>query len=707
MKWLVCTFVLFSCSSKQGVRPDEDLVKKAANVTIIRDEWGVPHVYGKTDADAVFGALYAQCEDNFEQVERNYIERLGRLSELEGKDYLLQDVQMRLLNDVAAAQAAYQKAPAPLKTLLQAFSDGIHFYLQTHPGVKPALLQRFEPWLPLLFADGAFISTKTGGITATDMRNLYGASLPGVAAIAAPAGSNGFALSGTKTANGHTLLYINPHVHFYFRTELHLVSEEGLNVYGAVTWGQFFVFQGFNQHCGWMHTSTATDVADVYAEQVTTEGGADTYLYDGQQLPVEKQTLLLRYRDGDEQKQTSIPVYRTHHGPVLGRRAAKWLSLKKDHRPLDALIQSWQRTRANSLAEFTSSLNIRANATTNTLYADAAGNIAYWHGNGVPRRPASVNSFEPLDGSTSATEWQGMHSLADLVHYLNPPSGFLQNCNSSPYTAAGRMPSQKRPAYLAPEGENFRSLYALRRLSEGHDWTTASLTRLGYDTYLPMFDTLLPPLMRSLQSFSLSPQLAEAADSLQHWNRRSSSGSVATTVAVFWAYALLAQQRSNTAPDADDVAAVSQLVQQTSGSKMTALLNDVLNGLEQMHGTWKVPWGEINRFQRPAANGDFDDGAPSVASPLASATLGALPSFEAVWKNKRQYGFAGNSFVAVVEFGPRIRAWAVATGGQSSHATSPYFNNQTERFLKGELRPVYFYREEVEQHAKRRYFPGE
>jgi acyl-homoserine-lactone acylase len=253
---------------------------QAKQVTVIEDKWGIPHIYGKRDADAVFGLLYVQCSQNFARVERNYLEIMGRLSEVDGADRLYEDLQMRLIYDTAAAKSDYEKSPAWFKDLLHAFAAGVNYYLYKHPEVKPAVLNRFEPWFPLLYTDGSIAPTQTGGLTVRDLKHFYEGKEEATSFLRPElsinnfktTGSNGFAIAPSRTASKNAILYINPHVTFYFRTEVHLVSEEGLNTYGAVTWGQFFVYQGFNEFCGWMHTSSYADVADVYAETVQKKG---------------------------------------------------------------------------------------------------------------------------------------------------------------------------------------------------------------------------------------------------------------------------------------------------------------------------------------------------------------------------------------------------------------------------------------------------
>jgi len=245
----------------------------AKQVNIIRDEWDIPHIYGKTDADAIFGLMYAQCEENFAQIELNYLEMLGRTAEVAGANAIYEDLMMRLIQDSVEAIKDFNKSPVWFKNLLQAHADGLNYYLYKHPEIHPKVITYFKPWYHLMWTDGSVSPTRTGGIKTEDVANFYGDKNK-LAIHTVPnfeekisTGSNGFAIAPMHSKNGNALLYINPHVPFYFRSEMHMNSEEGLNVYGAVTWGQMFIYQGFNEHCGWMHTSSYADVADVYEEK--------------------------------------------------------------------------------------------------------------------------------------------------------------------------------------------------------------------------------------------------------------------------------------------------------------------------------------------------------------------------------------------------------------------------------------------------------
>ncbi len=726
MKLLLFVFIILlaACSSFNKKVEDKRYKEQAQRVTIIRDRWGIPHIYGKTDADAVFGLMYAQCEESFERVERNYLEILGRMSELEGETYLYQDLKMKIIYDTTAAIADYHKAPAWLKKLLHAFADGINYYLYQHPEVTPAALTHFEPWFPLLFTDGAYISTNTGGLESADIKNLYGKNIPfsnisdKATGNSESSGSNAFAIAASKTASGNALLYINPHVSFYFRTEVHMVSEEGLNAYGAATWGQFFIFQGFNQHCGWMHTSSMADAADLYEEKIIQKGKKFFYEYNGGLKPVSEKKIIIPHKKDGKSLLDSISIYYTHHGPVMGSRNGRWLSLKEQNRSMNGLIQSWQRMKANNFNEFKSTMQLKANASTNTMYADDKGNIAYWHGNFIPRRDTEFNWNLPVDGTSSATEWKGLHEPDEIVHIENPLQGWIQNCNSTPFSVSGfnTINKNRYPAYMAPEGENFRSFRAIAEIEKEKNFTIEKLIAIGYDHYLAIFDSLLPSLFIAYDALPVADPFhsgfKEPVTMLRSWDKKSSVLSVATTIAVFWAYQLISSDHStgrNEAAD-DQISLIRSVVKNTSANQKLEVLQTVLSGLQRMYGSWRIPWGQINRYQRTsgAIYPTFDDDDESFPVGMASAFFGSLPAYETIWNDtQKQYGAAGNSFTAVVEFGEKIKAKSVVAGGQSFDPRSKHFMDQAQLFIDGKFKEVFFYKSDVEKNAERTYHPGE
>jgi acyl-homoserine-lactone acylase len=701
---------------------------QAQNVTIHRDNWGIPHIYGKTDADAVFGLLYAQCEDDFKRVELNYIEKLGRMAEVKGDTALYDDLYIRLIIDSAEAVADYRKSPAWLKKLLNAYADGINYYLYTHPAERPLLLRRFQPWYPLLWTDGSIGAISTGTITEDDVKAFYGGGQPQSPAMALQErqfkkemlGSNGFAIAPSRSASGNALLYINPHVTFYFRPEVHVASNEGLNVYGAVTWGQLFVYQGFNEHCGWMHTSSNVDVADMYAEKITQQNGRRTYLYNGKQLPVKEKKIVLRYQTANGPQTKTVTAYYTHHGPVMGQRNGQWVAVRGYNRSLTSLVQSWLRTKATGYASYRQTMQLRSNTSNNTVFADNKGHIAYWHGNHVPVRDTRYNWGQPVDGTTPATEWKGLHALDEIVQLHNPPNGWIQNCNSTPFTAAGSHSPKREdyPGYMAPDGENFRGLNAARVLARENSYTLDKLIAAGYNRTLSIFEVLVPALTKAFDN-TVQPGTAQHAllqgpvQELRQWNYQCGNTSVATTLAIEWVQRLspLLQKVYVDIGEHDQVQQAQQLAATAQPGALLGPLQQAVETLQRQFGKWQVPWGDLNRYQRISSDIDqrFNDAQPSQPVPFAASTWGMLPAYNSKYypNSKLRYGVGGNSFVCAVEFGKKLKAKSLLAGGQSGHPASPHFSDQLLMYTEGRFKDVLFYKEDVEKNTVKKYHPGE
>lgn len=718
--YLAIPLLVFACQPKE-LTEQERWEATAERVEIIRDDFGVPHIYGKSDADAVFGFLYAQCEDDFRRVERNYVWATGRLAELEGEEAIYSDLRANLYMTEAEAKADYDKAPDWLKELCLAFADGVNYYLATHPEVKPNVITHYEPWMPMFFSEGSIggdieqIPTRRieafYGEDKSLAMNEFGSGLDPVDLTEEPKGSNGIAVSGKLTESGNAMLLINPHTSFYFRPEVHVVSEEGLNAYGAVTWGQFFVYQGFNEKTGWMHTSTGVDFIDEFMEDVSDVDGKLSYKYGDESRAVTELPITLKYKEGNEIKEKSFTMYRTHHGPVTHKLDDKWVVTKINWDPVNALTQSFTRTKLSNHAEFKEMMNIRTNSSNNTVYADADGNIAYFHGNFIPKRNAGFDFSRPVDGSDPASDWQGLHTVDESITLLNPGTGWIQNCNSTPYTAAGEFSpkAENYPVYMAPESENYRAVHAVRVLKDANQLTIDKLINLAYDPYLPAFEKLIPMLLNAYDQKGIAdPELTEAIEVLKNWDYQTNKESVAMSIAHFFGMNFMRNHGN-----------INNLLEFNAGKgevpapSATDLLATFRSSLDQMNadfGTWNTPWSEINRFQRLTGDIDlkFDDEKPYIPVGLASGTWGALAAYGArsTPEAKRLYGYRGNSFVAVVEFGEKVKAKSILAGGQSSDPNSPHFDDQAQRYADAKFKDVAYYREDIEARAEEKYQPG-
>jgi acyl-homoserine lactone acylase PvdQ len=707
---------------EQGSTPASSVAsweRQAQNVTVIRDSWGIPHVYGKTDADAVFGVMYAQAEDDFNRVETNYLNSMGRLAEAEGQSAIYRDLRMKLFIDPVEMKAQYEKSPVWLKALMDAYADGLNYYIYTHPKTTPRVITRFEPWMALTFSEGS-IGGDIEKINVNQLEAMYGAGPktlpPGQpdSGDAEPSGSNGIAIAPANTASGHALLLINPHTSFFFRAEAQMVSDEGLNAYGALTWGQFFVYQGFNERAGWMHTTSAVDDTDEYLETVVNKGDAFYYRYGTEERPVRTQVITVPYKTATGMARKDFTIYRTHHGPVVRQVDGKWVSVRLMQEPLKALIQSYSRTKAKSYKAFRETMELHTNSSNNTIFADADGTIAYFHANFIPRRDTRFDWTKPVDGSDPATEWNGLLSVDETPKLLNPASGWLYNTNNWPWSAAGPSSPKKAdyPVYVDSGGESPRGLHAIRVLENKKGFTLDSLVGAAYDSYLTAFQGTIPALLKAWDltpaGDALKAKVSEPIEALRGWDLRWAEASVPTALAVYWGEEI-ARRVGEDARKAG-VSAEDYIVNKAAPEPLLQALSAACDRLANDFGTWKTPWGEINRYQR--LNGDivqpFNDAGPSIPVGFTSSRWGSLAAFSArTYKGTRKmYGTSGNSFVAVVEFGDRVRARAVTAGGQSGDPASPHFNDQARRYSTGDLREVYFYRPQLEGHIERQYHPG-
>jgi acyl-homoserine-lactone acylase len=715
--------LLFMLAAAPARAAELDRLKaEAARVSIVRDDWGIAHVRGKTDADAVFGAIYAQAEDDFNRVEANYLTALGRTAEAEGEGAIWQDLRQRLWIDPEALKADYAASPPWLRALMDAWADGLNFYLATHPKVHPKVLTRFEPWMALSFTEGSI----GGDIERVDLKALQAfydgpkpmaASGPALADLGfhEPSGSNGIAIAPSDTTGGHALLLINPHTSFFFRAELQMTSEEGLDAYGASTWGQFFIYQGFNAKAGWMHTSTGVDTVDEFLETVSTQDGKTVYRHGAALEPMTSARVSLRYRTADGGVGTrTFDVYKTLHGPIVRMQDGKWVAMALMNTPVAALEQSFLRTKQHDYASFAKVAQLMANSSNNTLFADSRGEIAFLTPQFIPLRDDRLDYSKPVDGADPAADWRGLTPLDQDPHVLNPPNGWVFNVNDWPYSAAGPYSPKAAdfPRYMDTAGENPRGVHAVLILTGRRDFTLDGLLKAAFDPYMPAFGELIPALMAAYDQTPdadpLKARLAAQIALLRGWDRRWAAQSTATSLAVFWGETLW----NRVAGDAKARGVkVYEAMRTAPPAVQLAALAEASDRLQTDFGDWRTPWGQINRFQRldDAIVQTFHDDAPSIPVPFASAQWGSLASFGAKRYpgTRRYYGTSGNSFVAVVEFGDRVRARAVSAGGESGDPASPHFGDQAGRYASGDFREVYYYPDQLIGHTERVYHPGE
>jgi acyl-homoserine lactone acylase PvdQ len=490
-----------------------------------------------------------------------------------------------------------------------------------------------------------------------------------------------------------------------------MTSDEGLNAYGASTWGQFFIYQGFNEHTGWMHTSSAVDATDEYLETVTKKGDGYVYKYGTEERPVMSSVIKVPYKTSSGMAEKSFTVYRTPHGPIVRSASGKWVAMALMNDPAHALQQSYLRTKAADYKSFKQTMELHTNSSNNTIFADSAGDIAYFHGNFIPKRDPKFDWRQPVDGSDPAADWRGLLGVDETPNLFNPATGWLYNANNWPWSAAGPASLKQAdfPKYVDNGSESARGLHAIRVLQNKKDFTLDGLIAAAYDSYQTWFEKPMPALIKAWDAAAaadpLKAKLSEQIALLRAWDLRWSPTSIPTSLAFFWQAEITRTAGRGGGASADD-----PLGNRVTGAQMLTALAAASDKIATDFGSWKTPWGDINRFQRLTDDivHPFSDGGPSIPVNFTTATLGSLASFAArpYRGSKKIYGTSGNSFVAVVEFGPQVRARAVTAGGESGDPKSKHFNDQAQRYATGNLRDVYFYPAQLTGHTERQYHPG-
>ena len=703
MKSIVLLALLMTCvcvATAQQSRPN-DPARLPKQVTIYRDTYGVPHVFGRTDAATVFGFAYAQAEDNFWRVEENFILALGRGAEIYGEEALNEDRLNRALEIPRLAREEYARLDPKMRSLCDAFAAGFNFYLTRHPESRPRLLTSFEPWHMLAFIrynyyQNGFARDRAleGGLQAArDDRGLI-----------SNVGSNGWVINPSRSKTGNAMLLINPHLPFFGSGQVyegHVHSDEGWNFTGYTRLGFPFPYVGHNENLGWVSTDNAADLQDVYAETFDDPARPLAYRYGaGYRLATERhEEIRVKTANGFEDRR--IKMLKTHHGPVLAAKDGKRLSIRMARLESDGWLREWyDMTRARNLGEFKAALRPLNMLFGNVMYADRQGHTYYLYNGAVPRRDPRFDWTKPVDGSDPATEWQGYHTIEELPQMTDPGTGWMQNCNTTPFllTSEGNPKAKDYPKYMVQEGDNPRGRIARRILSTTPAWTFEEFARIAFDTHVISADEQLPQMLKELnEQLMLSknasaPRSREAHDLLSAWDHRATTDSVAMTIFSAW------RDRINSTRA------------QTVPARITAL-TEVLDFLEQRFGRWRVAWGEINRLQRidESKNEQFDDARFSLPIAGVNGSDGAVFTFysRSVTGQKRRYGRAGATYVSVVEFAPRVRALSIHTFGASANPKSRHYMDQAELYARGKFKPAWLTLKEIRANLEAAYHPGD
>jgi penicillin amidase len=688
--------------------------KLAAVVTIHRDEWGVPHIEGPTDASTSFGFAYAQAEDYFWQIEDTYAASLGRYAELYGQAGVDSDLLNRSFEIPKQAQADYPKFEPPLAAICEAYAAGLNHYLAKHPQFKPRLITHFEPWHVVAYERHVLLEFLFGK-THAPKDGLKKVADEFRAAI----GSNVWVLGPSRTKSHKAMLFANPHQPWFGYGQFyegHVRSGEGLNFSGSSFFGGPLPTIGHNEFLGWSHTVNEPDVGDIWLEKFDDPNNKLNYRYGDGHRQATKWTETLKIMTADGVAEKTYEFRKTHHGPIIGRHPdGRYLAVRISRLAEGSrLRQALKMTKAHNFADWRAAMSELNLQMFNTGYADREGNIFYVYNGAVPKRDPSFDWTKPVDGSDPRTEWQGLHAFDELPQILNPVSGYVQNCNSTPFftTDEGNPSIGDFPSYMVEDrfDDKRRAKVSRMLLRNMHDVTFDQWKAAAFDTtlYWPLVN--LPRMaieLRALQNTdsALAARAQPYLDHLLKWDCRSSLDSTQTTLCIAWYDDLYGKGYPVETLKAEFV--------KEPALKFQSLVKTA-ETLKAFYGDWRVPWGDISRMQRLPNYPDgtkipFSDKLPSLPCAGAPGPLGVVfntyyvpPTAE----RKRQYGFAGTSFVGVYEFGDKIEAATLLQFGQSSDAASPHFMDQAQLYSKQQFKPAWFEWSDVLAHAKSSYHPG-
>jgi acyl-homoserine-lactone acylase len=677
-------------------RPDDSVPPLARQVTIYRDQFGIPHVHGKSDAATAFGFGYAQSEDYFVRLEDNFIRAAGRRAEVLGKSVVAEflgesavaeDRMNRLLEIPKIAQEEYRRLDPRMRAIVDGFVAGINYYIAGHPKA-PKLLRRVEGWHPLAFIRYNYYQN---GFAAS-------AGAPGLQQLSpeesGSRGSNGWVIGPKRTRDGHALLFINPHLPFFGPGQVyegHVISDEGWNFTGYTRFGFPFPYVGHNESAGWVSTDNAADMADLYVEQFDKTADPLAYRYgSGHRRAIEWQdSIQVKTPTGLETR--TFRFRKTHHGPIVATLDGKPVALRMARFESDGWLAEWYAmTRARSLAEFRAAMRPMNMLFGNAMFADRDGNIFYVYNGAVPRRDPSFDWSQPVDGSDPRTEWRGIHPFDELPQLANPPSGWMQNCNGTPFllTDVGNLIPARYPKYMATEPDTVRAMQSRKILVEQDRWSFEDLELTAFDTRSWKANTELEGMIRAARGTTgQSVRVNRALDLLAAWDGRQRIDEAAPLVFESWVSALQ--------PGLDSAAA----------------LDAALERIERVYGRWDVTYGEATRLQRFNDVGDElpDDARPSIKVPGVNGLLGGIFTFYAKELPGRchRYGFAGGTYISVVEFGPQVRSKAIHVYGASGDPASQHYIDQAPLYARGKFRPAWFTLEEIKANLEVSYRPGE
>jgi len=657
-----------------------------AKIDIIRDSFGVPHIFGKTDPDVAYGLAWAHAEDDFGTIQQSLMAGKSMLAQYQGKKGASIDYIIHLLRIPELVEAKYESDLSPaFKKLLEGYAAGLNAYATAHP--KEVLLKKAFPVTPKDMVQYSVLQLCVLSGADKALSSIFGGTVP-LLENYKTAGSNAFAFNSAKTTDGQVYLDINAHqplegpVAFY---EAHLNSEDGWNIIGANFPGAPCILHGCNEYLGWAHTVNAPDKLDVYQLEMNPKNKLQ-YKFDGNWETLEVKTAPLKVKVAGVIAPLGKKAYWSKYGPTIITPRGVFSIRMPAQMDIRGLEQWYAFNKAKNFTEFKSALNMLAIPGYNIVYADRYDTIFYISNGRIPVRDKSYNWKTTLPGNTSKTLWTDLHPLSNLPQVLQPKSGYVYNTNHSPFhsTEGTDNPLVKDITMGYETLENNRSMRFDELIQPLNKVSYEDFKRIKFDRQFPS-SFYYPSKIDSvfLLSSTEFPDIADIITQLNNWNRNSDAESIGAGTFFF----VQAAANKNKA-----LYLQNKFISKTRAAQ---LLREAKQTMLQDFGKTNIALGEVQKLVRGTKEIPLP-GLPDVLAPMYS-----VPYKDGKWK-----GNQGDAYIELVRFtkdGPQIESLNVY--GASAKKDSPHYTDQMEMFTRQQTKKMTLNKAEVYKNAKSLYHP--
>ena len=645
---------------------------------ILWDNYGVPHIYGKTNQEMYYAFGWAQMNCHADLILKLYAQARGRASEYFGIDYLESDRQIQLFDLPVLARDKYLQQDKEYKSYLDSFVKGMNDYANAHP---ESIGENLRQILPVTGADVISHTIRVIYLEFLASEDIYTAKR-----LTDP-GSNSMAIAPSKSLSGKAMLVSNSHLpwnDFFLWFEAHLNSHD-INAYGTALVGMPVLAIAFNNNLGWTVTVNPIDASDRYELTLKGEG----YLLDGKTELFDKRnvTIKIKQDDGSLQEQKFEFKY-SKHGPVTGEKGNKAYAVRIAGLKNAGIIEQYHKmSGASNLKEFESALSMLQIPMFNIEYADKSGNILYLFNGNVPVRSEGDFAFwhGTIDGSESKFIWQKTHPYEDLPRVLNPPAGFLQNCNDAPWvcTYPPVLEPGRFPAYMAPVGTYWRAQRAINMIKDNPSISFDQLVDYKLNTGMEVADRFLNDLLSAVEQFP-SAEALDAAAILKVWDRKTDAGSKGAVLFEAWWNELRFDMFEVQWNKENPVTTPSGLKER---KQAVELLVKASKTIKEKYGSPDIAWGAVNRFR--IGTYDFPaNGGPD--------NLGVFRTmYFADDKDNKRHAVHGDTYVAVTEFGEKVRASVLLSYGNATQPGNKHIGDQLKMLSEKKLRPALLEKDDV------------